>query len=209
MSEYRIALEVAGPTAMWTRPDSGDAPTSYPAPTRSAAKGLFESVLWLRSAEVVPVKVEICAPLIFHGYTTNYGGPLRKTGTVNYQLIATVLINVCYRLYAEVRPHSGPAGRLSRRAQAWAGSNGPHAYQEMFHRRIVRGQFFRTPCLGWQEFIPDYLGGFRHSTRVQEDLNISIPSMLDSVFPRQGVPALSPRFKQNLTVVKGTLDYAT
>ena len=42
---YSIALEIAGPTAMWTRPDTGDAPVSYPAPTFSAAKAVFESLI--------------------------------------------------------------------------------------------------------------------------------------------------------------------
>ena len=39
-------MEIAGNTAIWTRPDSGDSPVSYPAPTYSAVKGIFESVLW-------------------------------------------------------------------------------------------------------------------------------------------------------------------
>lgn len=30
MKQYTISLELSGPTAMWTRPDTGDAPVSYP-----------------------------------------------------------------------------------------------------------------------------------------------------------------------------------
>ena len=41
---YSIACEISGPTAMWTRPDTGDAPVSYLAPTYSAVKGIFESI---------------------------------------------------------------------------------------------------------------------------------------------------------------------
>lgn len=74
---YPIHLEIFGPTAMWTRPDTGDAPVSYPAPTFAAAKGIFESIVWLKSAEVIPTRVEICAPLVYH-YTTNYGGRLQR-----------------------------------------------------------------------------------------------------------------------------------
>ena len=59
MTEYPVNLEIAGPTAIWTRPDTGDVPVSYPAPTFSAVKGIFESILWQKSAEVVPAKVEI------------------------------------------------------------------------------------------------------------------------------------------------------
>ncbi|MBI3463524.1 MAG: CRISPR-associated protein Cas5 [Planctomycetes bacterium] len=81
MKPFQMCFEISGPTAMWTRPDTGDAPVSYPAPTLAAAKGIFESIVWLKSAEVVPQRVEICAPLVFHTYSTNYGGPLRKNET--------------------------------------------------------------------------------------------------------------------------------
>ena len=102
MESYTVQFEIAGPTAMWTRPDTGDAPVSYPVPTFSAVKGMFESICWLKSANVKPVKAEICSPLVFHTYSTNYGGPLRKSKIMkkgsSYQLLATVLINVSYRL---------------------------------------------------------------------------------------------------------------
>ena len=105
MKPYEVTLEIAGPTAMWTRPDTGDCPVSYPAPTFSAVKGIFESVLWGPAVDIVPFKAEICKPLHFHGYATNYNGPLRKSGTEGaYQFLATVLTDVCYRLYAHVYP---------------------------------------------------------------------------------------------------------
>ena len=62
MSKYQASLEIAGPTAIWTRPDTGDAPTSYQVPTRSAVKGVFESILWLPTVVVVPTRVEVSAP---------------------------------------------------------------------------------------------------------------------------------------------------
>jgi len=76
---YPIEFEISGPTAMWTRPDTGDSPVSYPAPTYSAVKGMFESIVWLKNAEVIPLRAEICSPLVFHNYSPNYGGPLRKS----------------------------------------------------------------------------------------------------------------------------------
>lgn len=41
---YTIQMEIAGNTAMWTRPDTGDSPVSYPAPTYSAAKAIMEEL---------------------------------------------------------------------------------------------------------------------------------------------------------------------
>jgi CRISPR-associated protein Cas5d len=72
-----IALEVAGPAAMFTRPDTGATPISYPVPTYSAAKGMFEAVLRQTNIYIRPTRVEICKPIRYERYTTNYGGPLR------------------------------------------------------------------------------------------------------------------------------------
>jgi CRISPR-associated protein Cas5d len=213
MRTYPVQLEIAGSTAMWTRPDTGDAPTSYPAPTFSAVKGIFESVLWLQSAEVCPTRIEICAPLVYHNYTTNYGGPLRKTDQItdgnNYQMIATVLIDVCYRLYGEVRSQVNPPEVLTPRARAWSGVNGGHAYQEMFEDRLRKGRFYQTPCLGWQEFVPDYLGPLRPETQVQDDLTFVLPSMLYAVFPGPKRSPRAPQFRQNVRIEKGVLNYAS
>ena len=38
MKEYIAEFEIAGNAAMWTRPDTGVAPVSYPAPTFSAIR---------------------------------------------------------------------------------------------------------------------------------------------------------------------------
>ena len=70
MKPNPIALEISGPTAMWTRPYTGSSPVSYVAPTFSAVKGIFESVLRWKSVNIQPIKVEICAPVQFHRYTT-------------------------------------------------------------------------------------------------------------------------------------------
>ena len=125
---YKVQMEISGSTAMWTRPDTGDAPVSYPAPTAAAVKGIFESVLRLESVEVCPEKVEICSPLAYHTYTTNYGGPLRKSksiqGNNSYQLLATVLINVCYRLYATVQEETRQQDKRSARAMEELEKNG-------------------------------------------------------------------------------------
>lgn len=96
LKSYQVSMEIAGNTALWTRPDSGDSPCSYPAPTYSAVRGLFESVLWGPAVLVIPQKVELCSVPHYHSYATNYGGPLRKNDSIkkgnNYQLFATVLL---------------------------------------------------------------------------------------------------------------------
>ena len=214
MKKYEVSLEISGPTAMWTRPDTGDAPVSYPAPTYGAVKGIFESIVWLKSAEVVPTRVEICAPLVFHTYSTNYGGPLRKSKSMlkgsSYQLLATVLINVCYRVYGVAEVDVSAGRRLSDAAQRQhaIARNGAHAYQEMFMRRVRNGQCHSMPCLGWKEFVPDYVGPFRDETSVCKDISTVIPSMLWQVFPTGKFGTWQPTFRQNVKIEKGVLDYA-
>ena len=210
MKTYSIQMEVSGPTAMWTRPDTGDSPVSYPLPTYSATKGLFESVVRIETVNIVPTKVEICAPLVYHNYATNYGGPLRKGEVIkkggSYQLLATVLINVCYRLYAEVKPsgHNRPLSEKAR-VQVSKGLNALHVCQDIFGRRLKKGQWYDTPFLGWQEFVPNYMGPFREITTVQEDISLDLPSFLFSVFEASGKK--QPVFKPDVQVRNGRLAY--
>lgn len=210
MKTYSIKMEISGPTAMWTRPDTGDAPVSYPMPTFSAAKGLFESVVRFETVEIIPLKVEICKPIVYHNYATNYGGPLRKAKIMphgSYQLLATVLINVCYRLYADIRQARFDRPLSERaRLQVSKGCNALHACQDMFNRRLEKGQWHDTPFLGWREFVPDYIGPFRETTQVQEDVKLDLPSFLFSVFEPSGDK--QPIYKHDKKVQNGRLEYA-
>jgi CRISPR-associated protein Cas5d len=206
-------MEIAGDTAMWTRPDSGDCPVSYPFPTYSAAKAIFESVLLGFKSEIRPTRVEICAPLEYHPYYTNYGGPLRQTKAIeggnSFQLLATVLVNVCYRLYADVAPN--PAERnLSEKTVQWdkRTTSPEHAFADIFNRRLKRGQCYAIPCLGWREFTPSYFGPFRETTHVQTDFKTTIPSMLRLVFSKGHNSPVSIVYDQDVSVKQGVLEFA-
>ena len=212
-SSYKIDMEIAGPTAMWTRPDTGDCPVSYPAPTYSAVKGVFESILWGPAVEVIPKKVEICSPVRYHAYTTNYGGPLRsakscKDGS-SYQLLATVLIGVCYKLYAEIRPNPHK-DKLPENALKWdSRTTSPgHAYQDIFNRRLRLGQCYSIPSFGWREFTPSYFGPLRTDTEVLSSMpDIIIPSMLREVFGGGYNSPVSYVYDQNVIITAGCLIY--
>jgi CRISPR-associated protein Cas5d len=207
-------MEIAGTTAMWTRPDTGDCPTSYPAPTYSAVKAIFESILWGPAVEVVPARVEICMPVQYHSYVTNYGGPLRSRKSLangsNYQLLATVLIDVCYKLYADVRLNRKKE-MLPESALQWdAKTTSPgHAYQSIFDRRLRRGQCYSIPALGWREFTPSYFGPLRDNTEVLSSLqDISISSMLRTVFGESYNSPVSFSYDQDIVIHKGCLNFA-
>ena len=214
MKRYDVSMEISGEYAIWTRPDTGDCPVSYPAPTFSAVRGIFESILWGPAIEVIPTAVEICSPIKYQNYQTNYGGPLRKSdqlsGNNSYQLLATVLIKVCYRLYAEVRPtRKRFESHLSPKAIEWdnATTSPGHAYKAIFERRLKRGQCYSIPFLGWKEFVPDYVGVFRDDVNVCSEINLSIPSMTKSIFLNQYSSDISFSYFQDVKIENGLLIY--
>lgn len=213
-SSYIVKMEIAGNTAMWTRPDTGDCPVSYPAPTYSAVKAIFESVLWGPDVEIIPSKTELCAPIQFHSYCNNYGGPLRSPTSIkagnNYQLFATVLVDVCYRLYAEVVPYKEKS-KLPKNALQWdhKTTSPGHAYLDIFRRRLKRGQCYSIPFLGWREFTPSYFGEFRENTQVLSDMPVvTIPSMLRQVFSDGYDSPVSYAYDNNLVIQNGMLIYS-
>lgn len=206
MREYPvIALEVKGPAAMFTRPDTGAIPISYPVPTYSAAKGMFEAVLWRSNIYVRPIRIEIRSPVRYERYVTNYGGPLRKTIQIkesnNYQLIATILVDVHYRVYAEVKEKK----RSGQRKMEYG-----EEFKKEFDRRLENGQTFYTPCLGWKEFVPSYFGPLQSADksggRIEPDktVNVIIPSFLHSMWEHGKV---RPTFRQNVEVREGVMIY--
>lgn len=209
MRNYPLELEVSGPLAMFTRVDTGGTPTSYPVPTWSAAKGLFDAIAFLAdgAAWIAPTRVEVCrrrgtagGSVRHESYATNYGGPLRKPNLVaagnNMQLYATVLADVRYRLHAEVR------------GELMTGRNPRHHLHDLFVRRLERGQCHHAPALGWREFTCSYWGPFREDTEVDEGLSLTIPSMLVGVWDRPVGGSYAPRYAQDVRVERGVMVYA-
>jgi len=200
--KYDVSFEIAGPAAIFTRPDSGAGFVSYPVPTYSALKGMFDCVALWRTAYLKPTRVEVCNPIQFHRYATNYGGPLRKGSQIakgsSYQLFATILIDVCYKVY-------GVAAEADRSPAA---HNHLHAVQDLFDRRLKQGKLYHMPCLGWNEFVPSYFGPLRNGTGAREDVNLTIPSMLQHVFDKPYEGQFKPKFVQDLRIEKGVLSFA-
>lgn len=194
---------------MFARPDTGSAPTSYPVPTFSACVGIFESIARFRSGDawILPTKVEVCkrcgtrgGTISYQRYATNYGGPLRKANQLSkgapMQRFATVLANVCYRIYGECRGASSN------------GANPRHYLSDKFLRRLRAGRCLSTPVLGWKEFPCSYWGAFREEEfEVDADLNLTIPSMLSTMWSAHRRGKYLPQFQQNVRITEGVLTF--
>ncbi len=219
MSHYQVEFEIAGPAAMFARPDTGAAPVSYPVPTWSACKAIFESVARgffgegkQPAAFFCPTEVEIWRPIRFEKYVFNYRGPLRNPSEIDpdsgggnsYQLSATILVDVCYRVRGEC---------ISIPCEKTVPVNAAHALQEMFHRRLMRGYSKYAPCLGWKEFLPTYIGEFREDVgdiieppEKQIDIDLLIPGFLHSMWDAPVNGAYHPVFRE-VRVEKGVLKF--
>ncbi len=207
---YEVQFEIAGPAAMFTRPDTGSTPISYPVPTPSAVKGMFDAVLRRGHMYVKPTLVTICRPIRYERYITNYGGPLRKLDQIknnnNYQLIATILIDVCYQIHGEIRmkqistrTREGVSKERRRRGQDWR-----PRFKEIFEERLRLGKTFYNPCLGWKEFVPNYFGPLRKGTKRDTSVDEVIPSFLKSMWEHRQP---TPEYVQDWRIVKGVMSY--
>lgn len=205
---------------MFARPDTGAAPISYSVPTWSACKAVFESVARgffvdrkRSSAFFCPTKVQILRPIRFEKYVFNYRGPLRNPsemdpqgdGGNSYQLNATILVDVCYRVFGECMPIP---------SEMASPVNAAHALQEMFLRRLNRGYSKYAPCLGWKEFLPTYFGNFRQDNldlgdapAKQNDIDLWIPGLLHSVWDAPVNGTYQPAFRE-VRVTKGELTFS-
>lgn len=207
-----IAFEVAGPSAMFTRPDTGSTPISYPVPTYSAARGMFDAVLRRPHIIIKPLGVEICKPVRYERFITNYGGPLRKADQIkrnnNYQLVATILVDVCYRIYGRViSKKSSSRGKNQPQVRRRRGKDWCPQFKRLFEERLKQGHTFYTPCLGWKEFVPTYFGPLRKGTHPDSTVDdIVIPSFLRSMWKHR---ELKPKFVQDWQIVKGVMSYVT
>jgi len=123
--------------------------------------------------------------------------------------LATVLIDVHYKLYADVRINR-EKHKLSEKSLNWdTKTTSPgHAHQAIFNRRLKRGQCYSIPTLGWREFTPSYFGPLRDDTEVLTSMpDIVIPSMLRMVFSKGYQSPVSFTYDQNIVINKGCLSF--
>jgi CRISPR-associated protein Cas5d len=77
----------------------------------------------------------------------------------------------------------------------------------LFERRLKQGRCHKTPALGWSEFTCDYWGPFRPDWETDDTLNLTIPSMLSSVWDQAHNGIYVSRFAQDVKIERGILTY--
>jgi CRISPR-associated protein Cas5d len=170
-----FCLEVTGAYACFTRPEMKVERVSYDVITPSAARAIFESILWKPAIRWRITKIEVLAPIRWISVRRNEVGKIassRSDGIIveneRQQRAGLFLRDVKYRLFGIfdfVQPDQRPSVRnrppewltdsdeLEMLKQSDAHPDESEAkYAAMFERRATKGQCFNQPYLGCREF---------------------------------------------------------
>ncbi|HDR15910.1 MAG TPA: type I-C CRISPR-associated protein Cas5 [Desulfobacteraceae bacterium] len=169
-----FCLEVSGPYACFTRPEMKVERVSYDVITPSAARAVFDSILWKPAIYWRVKRIEVLAPIKWISVRRNEVGAVaspRKRAIIvedeRQQRAGLFLRDVKYRIYAEfdfIPPEKRPAVYnpvpeylLNEEASERRMDETPAKYAAMFERRARKGQCFHQPYLGCREFAAQFL----------------------------------------------------
>ena len=155
-----FCLEVSGPFACFTRPEMKVERVSYDVITPSAARAVFEAILWKPEIRWQVERIDVLKPIRHINLRRNEVGAKASVRNIQQAMSAghgdlalfiederqqragLFLREVAYRLYArlEVLKPDAP----------------PQKYTEMFARRAAKGQCVNQPYLGCREFAANF-----------------------------------------------------
>ena len=154
----KFCLEVSGDFACFTRPEMKVERVSYDVITPSAARSVFEAILWKPAIRWEVRRIEVLKPIKWVSVRRNEVKSKISVSNVKEAMNGTrqelamliedertqraslLLRDVAYRLHADLVPVGDDA-----RAN-------PAKYREMFQRRAEKGQCVNQPYLGCREF---------------------------------------------------------
>ena len=156
-----LALRASGPVACFTAPEFKAERVSYPVITPSAARGIFEAVLWKPAIRWRIDRIKVLSPIRWIAFRRNEvssrasapaaavierGGqaPVLIVEDDRAQRNTVALRDVDYIIEAhfELTERAGPDETVRK-------------FVEMFTRRLEKGQHFHQPYLGCREFIAE------------------------------------------------------
>lgn len=177
-------LEVAGDFACFTRPEMKVERVSYDVITPSAARAVFEAILWKPAIRWQISKIEVLKPIRWVSIRRNEVGAVvsvrnaqeamsKGSGALalniedeRQQRAGLFLRDVKYRLYAHFemtgrdhRPNHQHLDNVVQNAEEeplHRQTNTPEKFLNMFERRAAKGQCINQPYLGCREFACDF-----------------------------------------------------
>lgn len=162
-TDKEYCLEVWGDLACFTRPEMKVERVSYDVITPSAARAIFEAILFKRYAMRWQVtKIEVLNPVRWTTIRRNEVGAVAGKSVIyiedkRQQKNTLLLRDVRYRIYAKLifipvkdRPEKAFVKHKPGEDET------PMKYYSMFERRASEGQCFTQPYLGCREFAANW-----------------------------------------------------
>lgn len=166
-----LCLRVWGDFACFTRPEMKVERVSYDVITPSAARAVFEAILWKPEIRWTVTKIEVLKPIKWISVRRNEIGKVASADNGQgdrglyieehrQQRAGLLLRNVAYRLHAQfevvdaskhVHRYPELRGRFPPEPEESQPEH-PAKYLSMFQRRAKKGQCFWQPYLGCREF---------------------------------------------------------
>lgn len=158
---YGFKIIVEGDYACFTRPELKVERVSYDVPPPGALEGLLKSIYWKPAIKYVIDKIIVFQPIDFINIRRNEvkdkislnalksqmngsgGNPCIYTSESRSQRASMVLKNVKYG----IEFHFELTGFKNEEEE-----DSENKHYNIIKRRLEKGQFFRTPCLGCSEF---------------------------------------------------------
>ena len=207
-TDKEYCLEVWGDYACFTRPELKVERVSYDVITPSAARAIFEAILFKKYAMRWQVtKIEVLKPIKWTSVRRNEVGAtanVKSSGIYiedkRQQKNSLILKDVKYRIWAKLVfiPVSERPKEAFARHKPGADEN-PMKYYQMFERRASQGQCFTQPYLGTREFSASFRlvdpnelcpalsaeqGGNRDLGIMLYDMDFSNPKDIQAMFYR-------------------------
>ena len=164
-TDKEYCLEVWGDYACFTRPELKVERVSYDVITPSAARAIFEAILFKRYAMRWQVtKIEVLRPIKWTSVRRNEVWAMASTRSggifiedKRQQKNSLLLKDVKYRIWAKLVfiPVSERPKEAFAKHKPGADEN-PMKYYQMFERRATQGQCFTQPYLGTREFSASF-----------------------------------------------------
>lgn len=143
-------LRARGPVACFSRPEMKVERVSYEVMTPSAARGLLEAVLWKPAIRWQVHEITVLAPIAWTSFRRNEVKQRMSEGVTFFaddpdrraQRNTVALRDVDYVVSASfhLTEKAGPEDSVRK-------------FEEMFERRLEKGQTFQAPYLGCREFV--------------------------------------------------------
>lgn len=169
-----FCLEVSGAYACFTRPEMKVERVSYDVITPSAARAIFDAILWKPAIFWRVNRIEVLAPIRWISIRRNevaaIASPRRSEifiEKMRQQKAGLLLRDVKYRIFAEfdfIPPEKRVITNNSNQKNPNRNNHfqyppkdeNPSKYAAMFERRAGKGQFFNQPYLGCREFSAQF-----------------------------------------------------